>query len=236
MKECTIENYQQNCPIFDIHDKIEEAFYFLITMIENYHIPSFFRYNLNAFIQSLRSITFFIQSNKSKIYSFDSRYSEKQREMKNISLLSKISNARNYIVHERMLKSKSSVYFGLFRGRLKKINFNFEIDPFAASHTLLINLIATIKGTILDFVGDHSAINEQYGLMRTWIIDEISSNEIASECYKAYMYFVEMVGELHNMFGYIYTASTLSDDFISNNQVLLETDIDPSLIDKWGWN
>ena len=234
-KICCPESYEANCPIFDVHDKIEESFYFLVSMGEYYHFPCVFRYNLNAFIQSLRSVTFLIQANKAKIPDFEKWYKIKQDEMKNNNLLSKISSARTFVVHKGMLKTKSKASIGLFRDRDIKLCFDFNINPFVDSKTELLRMIDIFIKNELDFVGNHGAIGEQYGLKRQWVVEDISSEEIVSVCYEAYKIIVDIVFDLHQMFGFEFVPSGLTDHFIEKQQVLLETDIDPSLPKKWGW-
>lgn len=66
-KECNNLNYIYECPILNTHDKLEEAHYFFHMMMNSYHIADVFRYNLNAFIQSLRHTTFILQTEKKKM-------------------------------------------------------------------------------------------------------------------------------------------------------------------------
>lgn len=82
-KICTLENYNDICPLRDSHDKLEESYYFLLMMANSYHVADDFRFNLQAFIQSLRGVTFMLQNYKSKIPNFNDWYKEKQEEMKN---------------------------------------------------------------------------------------------------------------------------------------------------------
>lgn len=56
--QCYGDGYTAICPILATHDTFEQAHYHLHECIINYHNPTQFRFNLNAFIQSLRNITF----------------------------------------------------------------------------------------------------------------------------------------------------------------------------------
>ena len=49
------------CPLAQSDDKFYEAHYFIGRMMDDYHDPAAFRYNLNAFLQALRSVTFVLQ-------------------------------------------------------------------------------------------------------------------------------------------------------------------------------
>jgi hypothetical protein len=51
-------------------------------MAGEYHDLHAFRYNLNAFVQALRNITFMLQSEEGKPASFEAWYREKQDNMR----------------------------------------------------------------------------------------------------------------------------------------------------------
>jgi hypothetical protein len=72
-----------------------------------YEDPIGFRTNLNACIQALRSVTFVIQKQKSIIPDFESWYSEWQKKLKADPILRWIVQARNIIVKEGDLETKS---------------------------------------------------------------------------------------------------------------------------------
>src|SRR5213592_4214996 len=76
-----------DCPIPNTHEKIEESHYFLHNAAENYHWPDPFRWNLNAFLQALRSTTFYLQKEKDQVPGFDSWYPEQQEAMRANPLL-----------------------------------------------------------------------------------------------------------------------------------------------------
>ena len=50
----TAEDY--TCPIPTTHDKFREAHYFISRIFDEFHEPAPFRWNLNAFLQALRSV------------------------------------------------------------------------------------------------------------------------------------------------------------------------------------
>lgn len=73
----------------------------------HYFDPRLFRMNINALIQALRSVTFLLQKNKSKIERFDVWYKEWQERMKEDASLKWLVNARNIIVKEGDLNLSS---------------------------------------------------------------------------------------------------------------------------------
>ncbi|MGQ0601714.1 MAG: hypothetical protein ACT4QE_08470 [Anaerolineales bacterium] len=59
------EGYEpiEECLLGEADNKFQEAHYFIEQMMTEYHKPEPFRFSLNAFLQALRSVTFFLQNN-----------------------------------------------------------------------------------------------------------------------------------------------------------------------------
>lgn len=233
-KQCNSRNYIYECPILNTHDKLEEAHYFFHTMMNFYHIADIFRFSLNAFIQSLRHTTFVLQTEKEKIPNFDLWYKKKQEEMKGNSLLKKFSEGRTIVVHRGMLKVKSEAHIGKFRGRQEKMTIGTKIDPFADSEVLLDRIKSMGVGFFID--AEHSEINEQLGIMRTWIIEDLGEEEVVKLCYSAFLEICEIIKEAHTLLDYDYVIPTDCNKDLNRYRVLLETDINPELVKKWGWD
>lgn len=106
-------NDQGECAIPDTHEKFKEAAYFLGRCAEQYHVPSEFQFNLNAFIQALRNITFMLQSEPNRPESFASWYGSKQVEMRQNDLLRRFVEARNIVVKQSTLKARSTARSGV---------------------------------------------------------------------------------------------------------------------------
>lgn len=214
-------------------NKFKEAEFFLAKTIENYHNPNEFQYNLNAFIQAFRNITFMLQSEKNKPTNFDTWYSGKQEEMRNHNILRKLVNARNIVVKQSSLSHRSKVQVGLFRGRKMKLVYIHEIDPMTDTKEILEMGKKHFIGFMLD--EGHSAIEEQVGVKRTWVVEELGEEEIVSICFTAIKYMRGLICEALELFG----VKVVYDDVnlnMSKIQVLLETDLDPSLRKKWDWD
>ena len=234
MKICCLQNYEFNFPIFETHDKFNEAWYFLCSMAECYHDAKRFRWYLNAFIQALRNVTFMLQSEKSKIENFESWYPSKQNEMKNNKLLLNFREGRNIIVKQRMLKTRSTACVGVFRGYQLKIGIDrLNLSPFADSTQLLELAKSRLIPHMLD--KKHSAIGEQIGIKRTWIVEEIGDEEILGLCYNAWREIGKFVSEAHKILQYEFKCPDFNIENLEEYTIILESDIDPSLPEKWGW-
>jgi hypothetical protein len=77
-------------------------------------------------------------------------------------------------------------------------------------------------------------IGEQIGVRRSWIVDELGDGEAGTICLEALNYMGELVADAHSLYGTPEEHKTITIDLLEA-QVLLETDVDPTLIEKWGW-
>lgn len=224
---------EENCPIPSTHEKCAEARYFLIQCLLNYHAPQAFIYNLNAFIQAFRNITFMLQSEESRPINFSTWYEAKQNEMRKMPTLRRLVDARNIVVKQSSLTAKSTLKCGLFRGRRMKLSMEKEISPFVESEKIL-EITSRFVG---DFFlgGKRSVVGEQPGVERTWIIDELGEGEVIEKCIEAMNYMVTLVEEAHQLSGKSSGLEYFGVADMREFTVLLETDADPSLFKKWGW-
>jgi len=81
----------------------------------------------------------------------------------------------------------------------------------------------------------HSQPWEQFGVLRTWVVEEIGESEVLGLCLQALNSVGVVLMEAHQLFGADVDSAELELDMLGT-QTFLETDADPSLIDKWGWN
>ena len=227
----------KDCPIPSTHDKYVEAYYFLKQMVKYYHYPNEFRFNLNAFIQALRNITFILQSEDKKPFNFDSWYKHKKEEMSSNEMLRGFVEARNVLVKQNMLNSKTKIAVCVFKGLKQKVSCSLETNPyeistFAYNEKLLDFARESYIGVFLD--KEHSTIGDQLGIYREWVVDEIGDAEIVSICIKALNYMGELVKEVHELQDEGFEPYTFDID-MNRIQILLESDLDPNLPKKWGW-
>ena len=96
---------------------------------EYYFEPDRFRMNVNACIQSLRSVTFLLQNNKSSIDGFDEWYEKWQAIMKADKKLKWLVDARNKIVKQGDLNLKSYQRVSVVGSYLESEVPKFQIEP-----------------------------------------------------------------------------------------------------------
>ena len=201
-------------------------------MAAEYHDPHAFRYNLNAFIQALRNVTFILQAEKEKPDGFAKWYENARDRLKADDRLKRFVNARNLIVKRQMLESSSELKVGIFRGRRYKLGVGGDVIHYRSSHEILKTAQAFFVGNMID--EGHSALWEQLGVFREWRVQELGQGEVVSTCCEALSSIARLVEEANSIWGYDFNAS-FDEPNVADIQVLLESDVDPSLPMKWGW-
>jgi hypothetical protein len=228
----TLSEDLEGSPIPSTVDKLWEAWYFILCMVENYHDPHAFRYNLNAFIQALRNITFMLQSEDPKPPGFKAWYEARRKEMASNAQLKRFVEARNLVVKQQMLAAKSTLRIGIFRGRRFKLGVGGEVDHFRDSRELLRAAQGFYTGFMID--EEHSALDEQLGVYREWKVPVLGDGEVVLHCEAALRAMARLIEDAHTLWGTTFDASFELPD-VARHQVLLETDVAPDLASKWGW-
>lgn len=230
--ESRMDPFEENCPLPSAHQRCAEAQYFIEQSLLNYHTPKQFIYNLNAFIQALRNITFMLQSELNHRETFGAWYEVKRVEMRAIPSLRRMVEARNTVVKQSSLESRSQVACGLFRGRRMKFSMKKEIKPFTDTKEILATTARFVGDLFLG--GRHQQVGEQAGVERTWVVNELGNHEVIGECLRALNYMLELVEEAHRLCGTESGLQAVAYD-LPTFCVLLESDVDPTLPAKWGW-
>jgi hypothetical protein len=226
------------CPIPASHDKFEEAHYFLHRMLAEYHEPEPFRWNLNAFLQALRSITLMLQKELSSRDGFEEWYKPHQDAMRADPLLRTFHDGRNIVVHQGVLSQRSKLTAGIFRGREMKVASERELDINRPTAEVLKAVAPAWIGSFID--AEHSAVDEQIGVERQWILDELDhpGQDVISACHTAWARIGAIVVAAHRWVGADFNTPGEADaasHLQLDRRVLLESDIDPDLPRRWGW-
>jgi CYTH domain-containing protein len=230
----------QDCnevPLPASSDKLHEAMYFYARMQETYHEPEWFRYNLNAFIQSQRSVEDVIEREmkRLRIASWKPWFEGAKKRLKHNQLLGKFHGLRNFVVHEGMLQAKSRAIVGMFRYRKQKLGFVFEVDPFTDSRLLLQHAVETMSNDPENmFVHpDHHFIGEEMGVERSWVVAELGPKDVTDYCRESFVATQCVTQQAVGLAGGWLGSHDLPG--ADRVRLLTETDLDPSLIEKWGW-
>ena len=219
------------CPLAETDDKFGEAHYFIERMMTEYHEPVQFRYNLNAFLQALRNVTFVLQKELSQRSGFREWYLEQQTVMKQDLLLRRFVEGRNIVVKQRSLEINSSAMVGFFRWRTLKLAISADVPAHLSSKYLVEHM-----APLTDFIdAEHSAIGEQYGVRREWKAPELGDDNVVTLCDLAWVKIGNVLSEAHDFAGWHSLPPIEHGHKVEDCNVLLEMDLDPSLPRKWGW-
>lgn len=229
----TVRESDYRCPIPASHEKYTEAHYFISRMINEYHWPEAFRANVNAFLQALRSVTFMLQNEMASVEAFKTWYAEQQEVMKQDPFLGNFARGRTIVVHQGMLNAKSKVEVGLFRGTRLKLAITSDLPATVASEHALKAGVHTFVGSLLD--EEHSAIDEQIGVRREWIVEELGPGEVIALCDRAWSKIGTVLAGAHALVSSRFEAPPEEVHNMERPSLLLESDLDPSLPRKWGW-
>lgn len=225
------EDESKPCPFVSTHDKFDEAHYFLSRMVETYHEPQPFRRNFDSFLQALRSVTFVMQREFRELGISEDWYEKEQDRMRNDQLLKAVVEGRDIVVHQGMIEQSSSAEMGMFRGRMLKLAASMPVPPHVPSKTLL----ERAKKSFGFVDEEHSAIDEQYGVRRQWFCRIFGDEEVVSACDKAWSRIGKVFAKAHEQVNRIFDGPPEHSHDISKVSVLLESDVDPTLPEKWGW-
>ena len=220
------------CPLAETHDKFMEAHYFIEQMMNEYHNPVPFRFNLNAFLQALRSVTWFLQKEFSSRDGFKEEwYPLQQDKMRADSLLRAFVEGRNIVVKQRSLEINSKAEIGLFRSRTLKGGIATDVPADVTSKQLLENFAPKLGGV----APGHPFLGEQYGVRREWYAPELGEGNVINLCDLAWVKIGKILSEAHTFAGWHIQPPVEHGHRAEECEVLLETDLDPSLPEKWGW-
>lgn len=221
----------ERCPLQDTHDKYNEAHYFIEQMMVEWHRPEPFRWSMNAFLQALRNVTFYLQNELAHQDGFRAWYEGQQAQMRGDELLRKFVDGRNIVVKQRNLIVQSVAEIGMFRYRKSKLGMHVPVPAHLPSEYILRE-----HAPKLGFLDEeHSAIGEEYGVQRTWIVEELGEGNVLRLCDQAWSKIGHVLAAAHDFVGRKWVPPPPHGHDPARCDLLTETDVDPSLIEKWGW-
>lgn len=231
------ETIEPDCPVPATHRAVVEATLQMALMGKDYHSPTLFLAHLNAAIQALRNITFRLQAEKHQIPDFEVWYASERAALRRDPLMRRFHDARTAVVKQLGVESKSTFRSGLFRRRQMKLALGLNLPLMTESVTELKRLQGSgFAAAIVD--AERSAIGEQLGVERRWVVEELGEEEVLRLCFAARNKLAELATRAHARCGSSHRCEPILCDEQDQQryQVLLESDLDSSLPSKWGWD
>jgi hypothetical protein len=88
-------------------------------------------------------------------------------------------------------------------------------------------------------VRDHSWLGEQLGIKRSWLVEELGDKDVVTLANTALLKIGMVVYRAHELLKRPMEGPPEEIDDphdVDMVNILLETDVDPSLVKKWGWD
>ncbi|MFQ5799296.1 MAG: hypothetical protein ACE5H0_11505 [Bacteroidota bacterium] len=183
-----------DCPLFAVHTRLEDISRLWVQAAESYFDADNFRANLNACIQSLRSVTWILQKKKSLIADFDVWYGEWQRRMKDDNILRWLVEARNQIEKEGDLETYSTVKVSVLANWNEPPHSEFKVSPFLSTEAIASNIQ----------LRDVPKAVQQTGILsveRRWISSTLPSSELLDALAHASGFMTHLIKDAHDKLG-----------------------------------
>lgn len=156
-----------------------------------YMDPETFRSNLNSLLESFRSVTFLLQTQKKELPSFDSWYGAWQAAAISDPIMRWGVEARNRIVHQADLEIHSKAVVRLSLDWLNEFDDVLEVPPHYTTHQVISALVAT-------------APRKLGGVMqieRRWVDVELPNRELLDATRHSYGQLAQVIQLAHDAAG-----------------------------------
>jgi len=170
---------EAGCSMPGTHDRLAEGQYFLLQMLEKYHSPDEFRWNLHAFVQAVNSFA--------EIGLMESQNSTEFKQFRdslaNLTLdttWKKLTQLRNEAVHKEPLLANASLWIGMYRYMKLKMAMQIPIPTHVPSWLAL----AKSRNEKIYVPPHREWIGEECGLERIWRLPQFQEEELAEVCAK----------------------------------------------------
>jgi hypothetical protein len=188
------ERPSHTCPFPDVHNRLDDAHYLWHEAQAQYFSPPRFRTNLNALIQSLRTVTWLLKKNKAIIPDFDDWYCEWEERMRSDRILKWLVGARNRIEKQGDLEKHSVLRVSLVMSHRGELYSDFVELPSLKTSEILERL-------------DFSRVPEELleegflRLERRWVAADLPNSEILDALAHAYGFLSDLVDDAHAQVG-----------------------------------
>ncbi|EKN3457791.1 TPA: hypothetical protein ACPZF7_004150 [Yersinia enterocolitica] len=194
--------------------KLTEVQSFMIKAAQNYSDISEFVMNLNACIQAIRNVTFYLQAQKKEISNFDSWYLEWQNALKKDPIMRWCIDARNKIVKQSDLEINSKAILSVKHSYNGSIKYTSNVPIFIPDLILAQDFLienkrfSTIKGVLQ--------------IEKMWVSSDLEEIELLDILVHAFTVLTELVKDVEIKIGpsIIYKNEMFESDFVKKSDFL----------------
>jgi len=185
------ETHNANCPLAAVDRRLADVHRHWHAAEKAYFDPEGFRANVQTAIQTLRTVTFILQSNKKLIPDFDQWYAPWQEKLNADALMRWMVNARNKIEKQGDLEAHSFV-------RAEIVASYFDNGPrIEVSAKLFDGTAALLKGIPESDVGNHLWTHGTLRIQRRWVENTLPDHELLDAVATAYGKLSQVVNDAH---------------------------------------
>lgn len=189
------KSHEHVCPLKAVHQRLEDLHRQWHQAEQAYFDPDAFRVAIQTAIQTARTVTFILQSNKSRIPHFETWYPQWQIKFSEIPLMRWMVNARNKIEKQGDLEAHSFIKAELLVSHL-------EEGPIIEFPAQLSDAPAKLLNSIPDTpVGSHIKKDGFLRIQRKWVENTLPDYELLDAVAITYGHLSMMVSDAHRQIG-----------------------------------
>jgi len=189
------EKKAEGCPLHAVHQRLEDLHRQWHQAEEAYFDPDGFRVAIQTAIQTARTVTFILQSNKHVIPDFEKWYAGWQSTFKENSLMRWMVDARNKIEKQGDLESHSFVRAEIVASYLEN---GPVVEVPAKLFDAPLKLIKSIPDTA---AGKHVKEQGLLRIQRRWVENTLPDYELLDAVATAYGLLSDMLDDAHRQIG-----------------------------------
>ena len=189
-------SHKPSCPLFPVDRRLEDVHQQWHLAEAQYFRPEAFRVAIQTTVQMLRTVTFVLQHNKSKIPRFESWYQAWQEKLKTESLMRWMVDARNKIEKQGDLEINSFVRAEIVASYMHEKRLETEVPAHLFDDPL--SIVRRIpKGDLKNHILQHGTLKIQ----RRWVENTLPEHEFLEAIAIAYGRISELVDDAHLQIG-----------------------------------
>lgn len=182
-----------------------------------YAKPEEFRIDINACIQSLRNVTFVLQKQKANIHNFQEWYGQWQEALKKDVLMRWCVDARNTIVKQGDLKTKSIAKASLVASYLDAPINEFTVSPFTPTEIIADDIANKA-------LSDELSKSGYLRVERQWVAENLTDVELLEALGHAFIILAKLVNDVIKQKGPYIAYSKVSDKSSTPEDLITQHD------------
>lgn len=182
------------CPTPAAHKRLQDAHLLWHQATAKYGNVEAFRANLNACIQALRNVTFVLQKEKARIPNFEFWYSGWQDKLRADLVLRWLIEARNRIVKEGDLETRSTVRVAIVMSYFEPPYFEFAVHPLKPIDELIKTIV---RQELPESIRKGGLLRVE----RRWIAESLPNHELLEALAHCYGVLAALVQDAHAQSG-----------------------------------